>query len=76
MARLTAAQRAALPASKFVYPERRAYPIDTAARARNALARVAQSHTSGSPAKVRAAVGRRWGGKIRISGARRPMGTR
>jgi hypothetical protein len=59
---LTAKQRAKLPASAFVYPSRRSYPVPTKAQAqragiserqrvataRNALSRAAQSNTSGS----------------------------
>lgn len=45
---MKAAKRHSLPASDFVYPEKEAYPVDTKARARNALARAAQSKTSGS----------------------------
>jgi Family of unknown function (DUF6582) len=37
-----------LKASSFAYPKKRAYPINTKARARNALARAAQKGTSGS----------------------------
>lgn len=67
MARLTAAQRRRLPASAFVYPERRAYPIHDPAHARNALARAASSSNFGSPTKVRAAVQRRYKRKIKLS---------
>lgn len=49
-------RRQALPASKVGYPKssrvggkgRNAYPLDTKARARNALARAAQRGTAGS----------------------------
>jgi hypothetical protein len=49
-------RRQSLPASKVGYPKssrvggkgRNAYPLDTKARARNALSRAAQSKTSGS----------------------------
>jgi len=62
------ARRQALPASKVVYGKRssvggkgrNAYPIDTRARARNALARAAQSNTSGSYRTVERAVNRRY----------------
>jgi len=65
---ISAARRAALPASKVVYGKkssvggkgRNAYPIDTKARARNALSRAAQSHTGGSYATVERAVNRRY----------------
>jgi hypothetical protein len=62
--------RANLPRGSYVYgPKsavggkgRKAYPIDTPARARNALARAAQSRTGGSYARVERAVNRRWPG--------------
>lgn len=56
-----------LPKSAFVYPpgtakggRRGLYPINTPARARNALARSAQSHTRGNYATVERKVNRRW----------------
>jgi hypothetical protein len=64
MAALSTKRRNALPRSAFAYPKTRSYPIDTKARARNALARAAQSGTKGSYAHVAAAVRRRWGGAI------------
>lgn len=53
MAKLTYGQRQDLPKGEFVFPAKRAYPIDTENRARNALAR-----SSGKPeeGKVRSAV--------------------
>ncbi len=62
------ARRQALPASKVVYGKnspvggkgRNAFPIDTKARARNALARAAQSHTGGTYRTVERAVNRRY----------------
>jgi hypothetical protein len=65
---ISAARRAKLPSSKVVYGKksavggkgRNAYPIDTPARARNALARAAQSKTSGSYRTVERAVNRRY----------------
>jgi hypothetical protein len=65
---MRAATRKALPRGSYVYgPKsrvggtgRKSYPIDTKARARNALARAAQSRTGGSYAKVERAVNRRW----------------
>jgi len=59
MAKLSAAARKRLPASAFVFPETRSYPIHDASHARNALARAA-----GKPeeARVRAAVRRRYPG--------------
>ena len=56
---ITAAQRHALPASDFALPGER-YPVDTKARARNALARVSQFGTAGEKTKVRAKVHRKY----------------
>jgi hypothetical protein len=55
MAKLTTAARKAIPSSKFALPGRR-YPIEDAAHARNALARVSQHGTSSEKATVRAKV--------------------
>jgi hypothetical protein len=52
---LTAAKRAALPASKFALPGGR-YPIENAAHARNALSRVAQFGTPAEKSAVRSKV--------------------
>jgi hypothetical protein len=68
MAALSAKRRASLPASAFAYPATRTYPIDTPARARNALARAAQKGTRGSYKRVAAAVRRRYGDKITTTG--------
>jgi hypothetical protein len=59
MAQLTKAQRDALPASAFVFPKTRRYPIHDKAHAANALAR-----SAGKPeaAVVRAAVAKRYPG--------------
>lgn len=61
---MKAARRKRLPNSSFAYPRTRKYPIDTKARARNALARAAQSNTSGSYSHVAKAVRRKWGDAI------------
>jgi len=45
MARLTSQQRKNLPRKAFAVPGKRAYPINDASHARNALARVAQHGT-------------------------------
>ena len=58
--RLTAAERRALPDSAFVYPATRRYPIPDKAHARNAMARVNQEATSGSPSKVARKVHRKF----------------
>ena len=61
MAKLTYAQRKKLKGSQFAIDgKKRKYPIDTIARARNALARVAQFGTPAEKAKVRAAVRRKY----------------
>jgi hypothetical protein len=57
---LTARQRNKLPNSAFAIPSKRLYPIDTKARARNALARSAQARTRGSASTVRRAVLKRY----------------
>lgn len=62
---LKAKARKQLPKSAFAYPATRRYPIDTKARARNALARSAQPGTSGSYAHVAAAVRKKWGTGIK-----------
>jgi len=72
---LTARQRAALPASAFAYPTRRAYPIPTRAQAaragipegqrqrmlRNAVSRAAQTGTTGTVRHVQPIAQRRSG---------------
>jgi hypothetical protein len=62
MARLTAKQRNALPTKSFAVPGKRAYPINDASHARNALARVSQFGSPSEKAKVRSAVKRRYPG--------------
>jgi hypothetical protein len=76
---ITASQRARLPRGAYVYGPRspvggkgrKAYPIDTPARARNALARAAQRGTSGSYRTVARAVRARYGNRIASVGRRR-----
>ena len=76
---ISAAQRARLPRGAYVYGPssrvggkgRKAYPIDTPKRARNALARAAQSGTSGSYRTVARAVRARYGNRIASVGTRR-----
>lgn len=53
MAKLTYKKRAKLPEGEFAIEEKRAYPIDTPNRARNALARVSQFGTPTEKAEVR-----------------------
>lgn len=59
-----------LPRSAFAYPSRRAYPINTKARARNALARAASSKTRGTYSHVARAVHRRYP-SIKVGGSKR-----
>lgn len=68
---MKAARRNALPASKFVYPKARKYPIDTPARARSALARASSSRNSGSYRTVARAVRARYGNRIASVGPAR-----
>lgn len=60
MAKLTYGQRKNLGKSQFVFPSKRTYPIDTANRGRNALARVSQFGSPSEKAAVGAAVHRRY----------------
>ena len=68
MPKMTAKRRANLPRGQYVYGPgsrvggkgRKAYPIDTRARARNALSRAAQSHTGGTYRTVERKVNRRF----------------
>lgn len=65
MARLTAQQRRNLPGSAYVYPKTKAYPIHDRKHARAALSLAARKDTSGSLAKVKAAVKRRFPGLVK-----------
>jgi hypothetical protein len=68
---MKAKRRKQLPASAFAYPKQRKYPIDTPARASNALARAAQSNTSGTYTHVAKAVRARYGNAIASVGTER-----
>lgn len=57
---MKAAKRNSLPASSFVYPKARKYPIDTKARAKAALSYGARSDTMGDPAVIQAKVHKRY----------------
>ena len=57
---MRAAVRRRLPERAFAYPKQRKYPIDTPKRARNALARAAQSKTTGSYRTVERKVNKRY----------------
>ena len=65
MAKLTSKERNSLPASAFVFPEQRRYPIHDASHARDALSR---SSGTVDEAAVKAAVRRRYPG-IAVGGA-------
>lgn len=60
MAKLTAKQRKKLPKSSFALPGKRKYPLDTKARARNALSRAAQNESKATQKKIRAKVTKRY----------------
>jgi len=61
MAKLTAAERKAIPTKEFAGPDR-SYPIADVSHARNALARVSQHGSPALKAKVRAKVHSRYPG--------------
>jgi len=63
--------RSRLPASAFVYPKQRKYPINTVGRARNALARASSSKNSGSYRTVAKAVRARYGNRVATVGKAR-----
>jgi hypothetical protein len=60
MAKLTTKGRKSLSKKSFALPGKRAYPIEDASHARNALARVSQHGTPAEKAKVRSAVKRKY----------------
>lgn len=62
MARLTSKQRNKLPTKSFAEPGKRAYPINDASHARNALSRVSQFGSPSEKKQVRAAVHRKYPG--------------
>ena len=66
MAKLTSKRRQSLPKKEFAIPSKApksgSYPIDTANRARNALARVSQYGTASEKPMVRAKVAGRYPG--------------
>ena len=65
-----------LRSSSFAYPKTRQYPINTKKRARNALARAAQSGTSGTYAHVARAVRKKWGNAIGTVGKKKGTTTK
>jgi hypothetical protein len=60
MAVLTAKGRKAIPTRNFAVPGKRAYPIQDASHARNALSRVSQFGSPAEKAQVRSAVRRKY----------------
>lgn len=54
MTKLSEADREKLPASKFAEPEKRAYPIEDAAHAKNAKARASQAANAGRMSQAEA----------------------
>lgn len=62
MAKLSGKQRKALPKSDFAEPGKRAYPVNDAAHARNALARVSQFGSSSEQSAVKAKVSAKYPG--------------
>ena len=60
MAKLSTRTRKELPATSFAEPDKRKYPIENEAHARNALARVSRFGTSGEKSKVKRAVKKKY----------------
>jgi hypothetical protein len=60
MAKLTGEKRKSLPAKAFAEPDKKKYPIEDKAHARNALSRVAQSGTPAEKVKVKHAVKKKY----------------
>jgi hypothetical protein len=56
MAKLTSAERNALPSSEFAEPAERKYPINDPSHARNALARASQHASPAAKSKISAKV--------------------
>ena len=60
MAKLTTSARKELPKRDFAIPGKRAYPLNDASHARNALARVSQHGSASEKAEVRRKVERKF----------------
>ena len=60
MAKLSGAERNALPTKSFAETNKRKYPIEDETHAKNALSRVSRSRTPAEKAKVRAAVKKKY----------------
>jgi hypothetical protein len=60
MAKLSTEARKKIPTKSFAEPDKRKYPIENEAHAKNALSRVSQSGTNAEKTKVRAAVKKKY----------------
>jgi hypothetical protein len=60
MIKLTSKARKSLPTKSFAEPDKKKYPIEDKAHARNALSRVAQSGNPAEKAKVKRAVKKKY----------------
>jgi hypothetical protein len=60
MAKLSTQARKAIPSKSFAEPDKRKYPIENKAHAKNALSRVFQSGTAAEKTKVRTAVKKKY----------------
>jgi hypothetical protein len=60
MAKLSTQARKAIPSKSFAEPDKRKYPIENKAHAKNALSRVSQSGTAAEKTKVRTAVKKKY----------------
>ena len=60
MPKLSSEERKSLPSKEFAEPDKRKYPLENKAHARNALSRVEQSGTASEKARVKAAVKKKY----------------
>ena len=60
MAKLSTTARKELPTKSFAEPDKRKYPIENEAHAKNALSRVSHFGTPAEKAKVRSAVKKKY----------------
>lgn len=60
MAKLSTAARKELPTTSFAEPDKKKYPIENEAHAKNALSRVSQFGTPAEKTKVRRAVKKKY----------------
>jgi hypothetical protein len=60
MAKLSTAARKEMPTKSFAEPDKRKYPIENEAHAKNALSRVSQFGTQAEKTKVRSAVKKKY----------------